>query len=203
MTAQTNGMPEELTMEALSAKIDSILKIAEDVKEKQDKMEERHAEGEKHDREKRSSMRKARDEAMKDAMSEEDDDKRDAAMKKAMDDYHGSGDHEREAAGTHEREMPKAGDDPTKEHIASLMKDKREALVRQILTASRLINPNGMAAVEERLKAASMRDLEYEWGVVSPATQSPMIPFMASQRTADTTSGFSKLTTRELLEGKI
>ena len=199
MIAPIFDMPEQLTMEALDKKIDSIMKLAEDLKSAQDKMEEHRAEDDKKHDEKRASVRKARDEAMKEAMDEKDDEKRDAAMKKAMDDYHKAtnpGDHERREA------APEKEDSLEKEHVASLIKDKREGLIRQILTASRLINPAGITGIEERLKTASLRELEFEWGIVSPATQqAPIIPFMASQHGND--SEFSKLSTQDLLEGKI
>ena len=104
--------------------------------------------------------------------------------------------------------------------IASIINDKKSSMINQILTASRMINPAGLQEVEDRLKIASITDIQKEFNIITPfigtikptnsTPQEKIIPFYAnitpqtidnSQLTASSPdSEFSKFTTKELLE---
>jgi hypothetical protein len=138
-------------------------------------------------------------------MEEEDKDKRDAAIRKAMDDD----------------TNPKEATDEEKEkeaQIASIIDDKKQDYIKQILTANKLINPQGLKAVEERVKSASISDLKKELEIVKPfiATTTTetkpesFVGYYANITPQDTDnetltasspdSEFNKFTTKELLE---
>lgn len=148
--------------------------------------------------------------AMKSAMDEEDEEKRDAAMKKAMGE-----------PADEKRDAKKATDeDKEKEaQIAAILTDKKNDYITKILTANKIFNPQGLKAVEDRIKIASITDLQKEWTIIAPAfegavapvqSQEKIIPFFANiqagqvdkdQLTASSPdSNFADLSSKELLE---
>jgi len=195
----------EPTLEQLYDKIESIGKTASD-------MQKFIA---SHDIEKTASVKKAEDDkeekkqakkaALKKAMEEEDEDKRDAAIRKAMD--------------MEEKDEKK---DEKEAQIASIIKEKRDSLTKQILTASRIFNPTQVPEIEARLKTASITEIENEWNIMKPFVARvqptipapvPFIPFYANMTPADIDnnqltasspdSAFAKFSTKKLLEGDI
>ena len=205
---QFNGTMAELSLEALAEKIDNLTKFAETMeKEKMEKDEKQEAKKASDDKEDKDKMAKraTRDAAIKTAMDEKDEDKKDAAIKKATDEY-GDQPHKNDTM-----EKASTEDKEEKEHIASLIKDKKSQLITNILTASKSLNPKGLKAVESRMKKASLDNLEFEWNIINsirPAvtieSQPTMVipPFSAIPFEAST-SGSQTLTTEQLLRGEV
>ena len=231
-------MQAELTLESLGKELHDIkvlvaakadneetpdekkARVAEEEKDMKEHEAKVAMEDKKED-EKMEAKRATRDAAIKRAMEEPDTEKKDAAIKKAMEDY----DHEKkEAFGKPDDKHEAMDDEHKKEHeaqIASIINDKKNSLINQILTANRIINPTDVKSIEARLKTASITDIEKEWKIVkpfvagtesTPSTVPPekFIPFYANITPADVDasqlnasspdSEFSKLSTKELLE---
>lgn len=215
----------ELTLEKLAEQLETVTKIATKVEAKLNEKDTKAAaakkaqdeEKEKEKQEARKAKRAARDAAIKAAMDEEDEDKKDAAIRKAMEDYD-----EKKGMDEHDPKEHKATDEEKEEKasIASIIKDKKTELITKIMSANQIVNPTGLKAIEERIKSASIADLEKEWSIVEPfvgsttrptQTQSQDIPYFASlnppehvdssQLNANSPdSDFNKFTTKELLE---
>ena len=154
-------------MEELSAKVDNLTQLANTIEK--DKHEAEDKDVEDKEKEKMVAKRARRDAALKKAMEEEDDDKKDAAIKKAQDDM----DDKKHEAGDDDEEKE------TKEHVASIIEDSKKALQVKILQANLAINPNGIKAVEERIKTASISKLKEELAHIEPfiaSVQTPQIP---------------------------
>jgi hypothetical protein len=189
------------------------------------------------DDKKHEEARKAkRTAALKKAMEEPDDEKRDAAIRKAMeeddDDKHKESSKKGTVMDEHDHENHKGmTEDEKKDHdaaVASVIEKERTELTAKILQANRLMDPTSVKAVEERIKSASITELQTEWKTIEPfvgsmmqttpnptQTQQPTIPFFMagmnimgdptqfdkSQLNANSpTSEFAKLSTKELME---
>lgn len=213
-------MPEEMTLENLYAKIEKLGHVASDMEKflaSQDQAKiaaAKKAEDEKKEDEKKEAKKASLNAAIKAAAEEEDPEKKAAILKAAMED-----DDKKEAFG-----KPKhAESDEDKEksaQIAAIIKEKKDSLISQILSANRIFNPTGVAEVEARLKTASITDIQKEHDMIKPfiagiptqttATQQPFVPFYANITPADVDknqltasspdSEFSKLSTKELME---
>jgi len=191
--------------------------------------EEEHAQEEKMEEEKKEA-RANRYKALKAAMNEHDEEKRDAAMKAVMDEH----DHMEKDAQTSREENLLHQDKPhsekegqteeeKEEHaaVASILKEKKADYISKILTANKIFNSSESKAVEKRLKKANISELEKEWSHVKPFVANmpnqpqeksqDFIPFFASMGTAEEIdaaqlnanspdSAFAKLSTKELLE---
>ncbi len=217
-------MPPELSLEILAKNIENInssmgkfIATEEDKEEKE--KEAKKAEDEKKEEEKKEAKKAKYNSAIKVAMDEEDHEKKMAAIKKAQDEY----DEKHEAFGEPKDKKHEAMDeDEKKEHdaqIASIINEKKNSLIKQILTANRIVNPASLRDVETRLKTASITDIEKEWNILAPfiagvepqaQTQEKVIPFFANIQpteidasqlnAASPPSDFNKFTTKELLE---
>lgn len=221
-------MIPEITLETLAKDITDLKTLAAGIKVGQEedekkKMEAKKAMDEEHKKEEKKEAKHAKyNSAIKKAMEEDDHEKKEAMVKRAMEELHDEehkADHE-----NHDKNMDKheAKDEKEKDaQIASIINDKKNSLIAQILTANRLINPNGLADVEARLKKASITKVQEEYNIVKPfisgveqttvtTPQQPVIPFYANISPADIDensltaaspdSDFAKLSTKELLE---
>jgi len=219
-------MPTELTLESLAKGIVEIktlvagIKVGEEEDEKK-KMEAKKAEEEKKEEEKKEAKKAKYNSAIKAAMEEDDHEKKEAMVKRAMDELHDKkegmmdkdhNDHKNHEATDEEKEKDA--------QIASIINDKKNSLIAQILTANRLINPTGLDTIEARLKKASIAEVQKEFDIVkpfiagvetpTPTVQEKIIPFYANITPADIDSSqltasspdsdFTKLSTKELLE---
>lgn len=147
--------------------------------------------------------------ALKAAMDEEDEEKRDAAIRKAMD----MEDEKKDAKKATDEDVEKEA------QIAAILNDKKTDYINKILTANKIFNPQGIKAVEERIKVASITDLQKEWTILAPAfegatapvkSQEKIIPFFANIQAgqidkdqldaSSPESSFAKLSSKELLE---
>jgi len=161
--------------------------------------------------------RKARYNAMKLAMDEEDEEKRDAAIKSAM---------EQKDPTTNTTPNAKEGqtEDEKEEHaaVASIIGDKRQEYITKILSANKLFNASNIDSVEKRVRKASLTALKKEYKTIlpfiggvkaeqTPAATQPVIPFFASMMTPEDVdksqltasspdSAFANLSTKELLK---
>ena len=162
----------ELTLEEMAKKIDDLTKVATNIKTAQDEKEEKdkeakHAQDEKKEEERkeaRKASRGRRDAAIRLAMEEPDDEKKDAAMKRAQDEYdkeHKAMDEkdEKHDAMDNDEHKPKDHDaqneEEKKEHdaqIASIVGDKKWEIDSKILAAAKVMNPTGVEALEKQLK---------------------------------------------------
>jgi hypothetical protein len=227
----------ELTLEQLASKVDDVSKIAtkletfmaEHDKHEHDEKAKKAMEDKKHE-EARKAKKTA---ALKKAMEEPDDEKRDAAIRKAMeedkDDEHKESSHKGTVMDEHDHDNHKGmKDDEKKDHeaaIASVIEKERTDLMTKIMTANRLLDPTSLKAVEERVKSASIQELQTEWKTIEPfvgntmlspadtQTQQPAIPFFMAGVTGDAgqfdknqlnanspDSEFAKLSTKEIME---
>ena len=169
------------------------------------------------DEEHKKEARAARYKAMKLAMAEEDEEKRDAAIKSAMeqtDPTTNTTTNEKEGQTEEEKEEHAA--------VASIIGDKRAEYIEKILSANRLFNASNIKDVEKRVRKASLTSLKKEYKTIlpfiggakaeqAPAAEPPVIPFFASMMNpqevdaasltaSSPDSAFAKLTTKELLE---
>ncbi len=216
-------MPQELTLETLAKNMDSInLKLAAVLKadhEEDDKAKDaKKAQDDKDDDEKKEAKRASRIAAVKKAMEEPTDEKKDAAIRKAMDDDEPK-DHTAQDDEDDKKEAKKAQDDKDdKEHVASIIEDSKQSYIKKILTASNIFNPQGVKALEKKLKTASIKEVKNHWSILSPAfegavqtpaAEKPFVPFYASGNegidnsqlnASSPDSDFGKLSTKELLE---
>jgi len=217
-------MPPELTLETLGKNIADInVKLAsfmaDHTEEEQKKKEAKKAQNDKEhkeEEEKKEAKRAARIAAVKKAMEEPDDEKKDAALKKAMN-YDDKDNHTAMDEDKHKKEAMEEKED--KEHMASIIEDKRQDYIKKILTANSIMNPTAIKAVESRLKTASLTEIKKEWTILQPAfegavqqatPQEKFVPYFANITPTDidnTTltaaspdSDFAKFTTQELLE---
>ncbi len=221
-------MPPELSLEALATKLDEVHKTANAVKVAMDEEHKNNHEGqtdeekekeakkaqEEKEKEENKEARKARYNAMKKAMDEPDEEKRDAAIKAAMDEH------------KHEEVKDAQDDEEKKENeanVASIIGDKKTEFIEKILTANRIFNPNNIKVIETRVKKANLTALKKEWAVIQPflasmpkpeskpEPQENFIPYFASiqqpedidkaQLNANSPdSAFAQLSTKELLE---
>jgi len=221
-------MPPELSLEQLATKLDEVHKTANAVKSAMDEEHKNNHEGqtdeekekeakkaqEEEQKEENKEARKARYNAMKKAMEEPDEEKRDAAIKAAMDE------HEHE-------EVKDAQDDEEKKeneaNVASIINDKKSEFIDKILTANKIFNPTKIKDIESRVKKANLTALKKEWSVIQPflaampkaepkpEPQENFIPYFASIGTPEDIdkaqlnanspdSAFAQLSTKELLE---
>ncbi len=229
-------MPAELSLESLGKDLIEIKTLVAGIKVGMHETEEdkeaskkaaKKAMDEEHEKEKMEAKKASRTAAMKKAMEEPIDEKRDAAMRKAMDEDHKEhdammNDHDKhkDHSAMHDEKDHKAMDEKKEKdaQIASIIQDKKNSIIAKILTANTIMNPTAVKAVEKRLKEASIVDVEKEWNILKPAfegsvaqTTQPekVIPFYANI-TADIDenqlnasspdSDFAKLSTKELLE---
>ncbi len=221
-------MPEELTLESLGKNIADLkvlvggIKVGQEEDEHKKQEAVKKAQDDKKEEEKMEAKKAKYTSAIKAAMEENDHDKKMAMVRKAqdeMEDKEHKADHNE-----HNKNMNKhEATDEEKEkeaQIASIINEKKSSLIKQILTANRIINPSGLDVIEARLKKASITDVEKEYNIVKPfiagvpetpsVPQQPVIPFYAnitptdvdaSQLTAASpVSDFSKLSTKELME---
>jgi len=209
-------MDGELSLETLASKLDSTLKIASTLKADMDEMKKNHegqteeekekqAKKAEHDEEEKKEARANRYNALKTAMEEPDEKKREAAIKAAMDEH----DHKEKDAQskdpsenvTHSEKphIEKEGqtEEEKEEHaaVASILKEKKADYISKILTANKIFNSGEVKAIEKRLKKANISELEKEWSHVKPFVASmpnapkeqsqDFIPFFASMGNAE------------------
>ena len=244
----------ELTLEELASKLDSIHKTAnavkadvEEMKERdhplhqakkaneteedykarvaQEEEDEKKEAQEKEDEEKKEA-RHARYNAMKIALAEEDEENRDAAMNKAMNDVEHRQKDPSENTTRNDKEKTAQDEEEKKEEnaaVASIIGDKREEFINKILSANKVFNASNIKSVEKRVRKASLTKLKAEYNVIKPfiantqptqtATEQPeqIIPYFAnimnpeqvdaSQLNASSPdSAFAQISTKELLE---
>lgn len=172
--------------------------------------------------EKKEAKRASLTAAIKKANDETDPDKKDAAIKKAMSDY-----------GHENKEKKEAMSDEEKDHkaqVASIIIDKKIDIDNKILQAAAMTNPLGVVALKAELESGSFVASKEKYDLMekmfgkqifaanipvqSTITQPP--PFFmagaipnpaeidASQLNANSNvMDFAKLSTKDLLEGKI
>ena len=154
-------------------------------------------------------------------MDEHDEEKRDAAMRRAME-------HPTENLTRNDKEkvgQDNMTDEEKEEHasVASIIGDKRQEIIDKILTANKIFNTSNINEVEKRVKKASLTKLKAEYKTILPfigATKQtennseqspPVIPYFAnimppeqvdaSQLNASSPdSAFAQISTKELLE---
>jgi len=219
-------MQPEVTLETLFKDIADLKTLAAGIKVGQEedekkKLEAKKAMEEKKEEEKMEAKKAKYNSAIKAAMEEDDHDKKEALVKHAMDELH---DKEHKGMDEEHNKHKKEAMEEEKEkdaQVASIINDKKNSLIAQILTANRIINPNGLQLIETRLKKASITEVQKEYDIVKPfisgvestpvpPTQ-PVIPYFANITPADVDanqlnasspdSDFTKLSTKELLEG--
>jgi len=197
-------MDGELSLELLAQKLDSTLKIASTLKADMDEMKKNH-EGQtdedkekeaKHAQEKMEEEKKEaranRYKALKEAMGEHDEMKRDSAIKAAMDEHDHkekdaqSKDPSENVTNSEKPHIEKEGqtDEEKEEHaaVASILKEKKADYISKILTANKIFNPTEVKAIQKRLKTANISELEKEWSHVKPFVASmPNVPKEQSQ----------------------
>lgn len=174
--------------------------------------------------EKKEAKRAALEAAIKKAMEEPIDEKKEAAIKKAMSDY-GHEDKDKKEAMDNNHDKDKMNN----EHVAAIIADKKIDIDNKILQAAAMSNPAGLTALKLELHNGSFtaskkmyETMEKMFGkaifqaniVPTPAvTQAPPF-FMAGAISPDAMDSsqlnassnvmdFAKLSTKELLEGKI
>ena len=224
-------MPAELTLETLAASIKDINVLVGSIKkgmddnehDKEHEKEAKKAQDEKEEKEKMEAKKAKYSAALKLAMDEDDHDKKEAMIKQAQEDLHKE-DHEANHD-NHDKNMDKhEATEEEKEkdaQIASIINEKKKEIITKILTANSIMNPNALKEVEERLKKASITDVEKEWNILKPAFEGSVaqptqntqkfIGYYANVSPADIDastltaaspdSEFTKLSTKELLEG--
>ncbi len=215
----------EQSLETLFGKIENISKgmsvLQANVEEMKDKdtmkgmtEEEKKEAGENEKKEEaKKAKRASKLAAIKKAMEEDDDEKKEAGIKKAMDDYD-------EKKGAEEKPIDEKKDPAKQDHIANIIEDKRQEIITKILTANKILNPTTVSAVEKRLFKANLTDVQQEWKTIepfvgsvtaTPPVQEKVVPFFANytptniddnQLNANSPdSEFSKISTKELLSG--
>lgn len=236
----------ELTLEELASKLDAIHKTANIVKADVDEIKERdhpmhmskraneneedykarvaqEMEDKKKEAEEKEEMkeaRKARYSAVKAAMGEHDEEKRDAALRAAMAQTDPT-----ENTIRNDKERTAEEEEKEKENnaaVASIIGDKRQEFINKILTANKVFNASNIKEVEKRVMKASLSKLKTEYKTIEPfiaqqvqakpAEQSPpVIPYFASMMTPEDVdikqlnanspdSAFAQISTKELLE---
>ena len=187
----------------------------DDHKEGMDNHDKNH---EAQEEEEKKEARKARYNAMKSAMDENDEEKRDAAMKQAME-------QKDPTTNTTPNAKEAMDEDEKEEHaaVASIIGDKRQEYITKILSANKLFNASNIQEVEKRVRKATLTSLKKEYKTILPfiggvkaeqqpaAAAPPVIPYFASMMTpqdvdasqltaSSPDSAFANLTTKELLE---
>lgn len=148
-----------LTLETLDKKIDSMTDSVtkfianynamddknhtDKEKEKETAMKKAMDEEKKVEEEKKEAKRAVRDAALKIAMEEEDPEKKEAAIKKAMSDYDEHPSKKNEAMTDEEKE--------NKANVAAILGDKKIEIDNKILHVAQFTNPNGIKALKEVL----------------------------------------------------
>ena len=218
-------MPAELTLETLGKNIEDLkvlvggIKLGEEEDEKKKQEIAKKAEDEKKEEEKMEAKKAKYNAAIKLAMEEDNHDKKMAMVRKAQDEME---DKKHDAQHDEKKEHEATEEEKEKEaQIASIINDKKNEFITKILTANSIMNPTQIKQVEERLKTASITEVEKEWNILKPAFEGSVaqptqntqkiIPFYANitpgdidanQLTAASPdSDFTKLSTKELLEG--
>lgn len=216
-----NRMPGELTLETLQTDLAGLKTMLteytasdDDKKEKEAAMKK--AEEDKKEEEKKEAKKAAKTAALKTAMEEEDPDKRDAAIKKAMDEDP----KKHEAFG--EPKEKTAEEKEKDEHVASIIEQDKQTYITKILTAATITNPQGLKEIEAIVKSASITKLKemamltpsFEGSVAIPESmkQEKFIPYFANANPAmvdasmltasSPDSAFNNISTKDLLEGK-
>lgn len=215
-------MPTELTLESLGKNIEDLKTLVAGIKvggeeDEKKKLEAKKAEDEKKHEEKMEAKKAKYNAAIKAAAEEDDPDKKMAMVKSAQDEMD---DKKHEAFGKPDEHKATEEEKEKNAQIASIINEKKNSMIKQILTANRIINPAGLVDVEARLKTASITEIQKEFDIVTPfiagvpnqATQQPekIIPYFANvdAHTIDSTtltaaspdSEFANLSTKELLE---
>jgi len=229
-------MSGELSLEEMGSKLGSFeskldgfiasygKKANEDdkTKEKEKEAAIKKANDEK-EKEHKEAKRAALEAAIKKAMEEPIDEKKEAAIKKAMSDYG----HEDDKT---KKEAMSEDDKENKEHVAAIISDKKIDIDNKILQAAAMSNPTGHAALKLELQNGSFtaskkmyETMEKMFGtqifkantnVPTPAVTAPPPFFMAGAvapatmdanqlNASSSVMEFSKLSTKDLLEGKI
>lgn len=190
-------MAPELTLEDMAKKIDALSVVASSLKTAQEEKEEKEKEAKKaQDEEKeeeRKEARKAsrgrRDAAIKLAMEEPDDEKKDAGIKRAQDEYdkeHKAQDKEEEKhdAMDMDEHEPKDHDAQTEEEkkekdaqIASIIDKEKLLIDNKILTAAKIMNPAGVKSLTKEL---SKNTFTASKKMLDDMTKIHGEPFMAS-----------------------
>lgn len=218
-------MAEELTLEQMAEKIDKLAKFASDMNEEMRKSNEKNNEEKEHKAsdEEMQDAKKARRAQMEDdmrkAMDEKDDEKREAAMRKAMDDYD-----QKHEASQDEEERNASEEKEQKEHVASIISEKKFEIDNKILTAAKNFNPKGVESLSRKLKtntfSASKKMYDdmvaihgtHAAGHVNQSEYEPVPYFMAGVvnenidskqlNASSPASEFAQLSTQEILEMK-
>jgi hypothetical protein len=217
-------MPPELTLETLAKNISDInVKLgsfmADHTEEEKNNKDAKKAQDDKDEEEKKEAKRASRIAAIKKAMEEPTDEKKDAAIRKAMDDDHPKDHTAQDDEDKDKKEAKTAEEKEEKEHVASIIADAKKDYISKILTANTIMNPTGLKTVEARLKTASFSEIKKEWSVLQPAfegatqqvtPQEKFVPYFANitpqdidantLTAASPDSDFAKFSTKELLE---
>lgn len=203
------------TITKLGSKVDTFMATHDDKDHKN--MEAKKAEDEKKEEEKMEAKKAKYSASMKIAMEEENHEKKMAMVKAAEEEYNDNKKHE--AFGKPDDEKT-AQDKEDKEHIAAIIEADKQIYIDKILTAATVTNPANVKAIEQIVKSASITKLK-EMAMMTPSfegsvqttisQQEKIIPFFANITPADVDanqltasspdSDFTKLSTKELLEG--
>ncbi len=208
----------EQSLETLFDKVETISKgmsvLQANVEEMKDKDPHKAQEEEKDEKKEAKKAKLAKKlAAVRKAMEKEYDEEKEAAIKKAMEDH----DDEDTKKGQEEKPIDEKKDPEKKDHIASIIEDKRKEIANKILTANKILNPANIKEVEKRLFKANLTEVEREWQTIQPfvgsmpqtPVQEKVVPFFANytptsidenQLNANSPdSEFSKISTKDLL----
>ena len=116
--------------------------------------------------EEKKEARANRYKAVKLAMEMDDEEKRDAAIKSAMEQTDPTTNTTPNA-----KESKKGQTEEEKEehaNVASIINDKRTEFITKILSANKIFNASNVESVEKRLRKASLTKLKQEYKVIKP-----------------------------------
>lgn len=190
-------MPADLTIEDMGKQLVELKTmvanfVANDDTDKEKEAAAKKAMDEKMEDEKKEAKKAAYNASIKIAMDEKDHDKKMAMVKKAEDEYN---DKKHEAFGEpkDKKEGMDKEDKEHKAHVASMITKDKNSMIKQILTANSIVNPQNVKAIEARLKQASIMDVQKEFDIIKPfvasgvestvpyqPTQEKIIPFYAN-----------------------
>jgi len=224
----------ELSMEQLDGKLngiaDSVTRLASVFETKNKLWEASTKKAMDEDKETAKKAKLAKyNAAIKAAMDEDDPDKKEAMLKAAIDDDKKDANHDDPTSHDKPDKTAKTAEEKEKDkNIATILDEKKASIIAQIMTANKIINPNGLTALEARIKTASITELTKEWNVIAPfvagipqvpenapQTEQPIIPFFAGMvdthkassaiddlalTASSPDSAFAKFSTQELLE---
>lgn len=213
---------------SFESKLDTFIasfKANDDIKDKKKEAAIKKADDEKEEQ-KKEAKRASLEAAIKKANEETDSDKKDAAIKKAMSDYDEN--HEKQG----KKGMSEEDEKKHKEamvQVASVIVDKKIDIDNKILQASAMTNPSGLAALKAELEKGTFTASKqiydtmektfgkqiFQGAVVQQQTITQPPPFFmagafnptevdANQLNASSSlQEFAKLSTKELMDGKI